>query len=85
MLKANGFDEAVIGVGRRCSQPDLIVYSIEKCLAILVKQGMSDEEAEEYFEFNVVGGWVGEETPMWMNEMTCEEVEIMADECTKQE
>ena len=27
---------------------------------------MSDEEAIEYFEFNVGGAYVGETTPVWM-------------------
>jgi len=30
---------------------------------------MTDEEAMEFFEFNVVGAWVGEETPIFVREM----------------
>ena len=29
------------------------------------RDGMSDEEAVEYFEFNVTGAWVGENTPIF--------------------
>ena len=28
MLKADGFDKAIVGVGRRCGQPDLLVYDV---------------------------------------------------------
>ena len=63
---ADGFDEAIIGVACRCGQPDLLAYSVAKCLEILVANGSSYEEAQEYFEFNVVGAWVGEETPVWI-------------------
>ena len=66
MLKADGLDAALIGVGRRCGQPDILVYSVGKCLDLLIAQGMTGEEAIEYFEFNIVGAWVGEETPMWV-------------------
>ena len=38
MLKADGFDEAIIGVGRRCGQPTIVVYNAEKCREILHKQ-----------------------------------------------
>lgn len=66
MLKADGLDKALIGVGRRCGQPDILVYSVGDCLEALVAEGMTYEEAVEYFEFNIVGAWVGEETPMWV-------------------
>jgi hypothetical protein len=69
MLKADGFDEAIIGIGSRCGQPDIIVYDVNKCIKILMDQGMTDEEAMEFFEFNVVGAWVGEETPIFVREM----------------
>lgn len=31
---------------------------------------MTHEEALEYFNFNVVGGWVGEETPLFLESMS---------------
>jgi len=55
MLKADGFDEAIIGIGQRCGQPDLIAYDYDKCIEIL-ERDMTYDEAIEYFEFNVVGG-----------------------------
>ena len=54
LLKADGFDKAILGVGRRCSQPDLIVYDYDKCCEILVKRDkMTYEEAVEFMEYNV--------------------------------
>ena len=73
---ADGFDEAIIGVACRCGQPDLLAYSVAMCLEILVANGSSYEEAQEYFEFNVVGAWVGEETPVWIYDI---EPERLAD------
>jgi hypothetical protein len=66
ILMADGFDEALIGVGRRCGQPDIAVYDESRCISILEKQGMDHDEAVEYFEFNVVGAWVGPQTPMFV-------------------
>jgi len=67
ILLADGFDEALVGVGQRCGQPAVAVYDREKCLQILVsRDGMKYEEAEEYFEFNVAGSWVGERTPIFL-------------------
>lgn len=69
MLKADGFDDAIIGIGGRCGKPDIIVYDVNKCIKILINQNMTEEEARDYFEFNVVGAWVGEETPIFVREI----------------
>jgi len=67
MLFADGLEEAFVGVARRCGQPDLAVYSIPLAIRVLVQRdGMSEEEAREYLEFNSIGAWVGEETPIWL-------------------
>lgn len=62
-LKADGFDEAVIGLD---VNSDRLVYSVEKCIEILIANGMSKEFAEEFFYYNVSGSYVGEMTPIWV-------------------
>ena len=69
MLKADGFDDAIFGIGSRCGKPDIIVYDVNKCIKILINQNMTEEEARDYFDFNVVGAWVGEETPIFVREI----------------
>lgn len=70
LLLAEGFDDAIIGVGVRCGQPDVVVYDRDKCIDLLVKeQGMNREDAEEYFDFNVSGAWVGDRTPIFVSKL----------------
>jgi hypothetical protein len=64
-LLADGYDEALIGIGRRISQPALAIYDREKCIEILCRE-MNLEEAEEFFEFNVSGSWMGPNTPIFL-------------------
>jgi hypothetical protein len=74
MLLADGLDAAFLGVGRRCGQKEVAVYSIPKAIDLLVtRDGMSAEDAEEYLECNSIGAWVGDETPVWLEVMTLEE------------
>ena len=73
MLLADGFDDAFVGVGRRCGQPTLAVYSVEKCIEILVKDGATYEEAQEFLEYNSIGSWVGENTPIWVESKSLKE------------
>lgn len=69
-LLADGFEEALIGIARRTGQPSLAVYDVRKCLKVLGKKHkMSEEEASEFFEFNVVGSWMGENTPIFFDDM----------------
>ena len=66
LLTADGLDAAIVGVARRCGQPNIVVYSIPKAIEVLVARGMTEEEAAEYLEFNSIGAWVGDQTPAWM-------------------
>jgi len=64
-LLADGFDQALIGIGRRVGQPSLAIYDRNKCIKILASE-MGYEDAEEYFEYNVSGAWMGPNTPIFM-------------------
>ena len=63
-LTADGFDEAIFGIGMRNNQW-VVIYNADKCIEILMKD-MSEEEAVEHFEFNVTGAWCGDHTPMFV-------------------
>jgi hypothetical protein len=67
VLTADGFDEAFVGVVERFNEGFVACYDRAKCIEILEKQGMSNEDAEEYFSFNVAGAWVGAKTPFFFH------------------
>ena len=62
ILKADGYDAGVIGID--CTSMRLI-YSVSICINLLVQDGMDEEEAVEFFNFNVMGAYVGDKTPIW--------------------
>lgn len=62
ILKADGFDEAVIGIDDHSMR---LIYSVDKCIDILIEDGLTEEDAIEYFEYNVRGAYVGKQTPIW--------------------
>lgn len=69
-LQADGFDDAIIGVMYdKIKSLFILVYSRTKCIETLVKRdGMSYEEAAEYFDFNVDGAYMGEKTSIFVND-----------------
>ncbi|HAH51148.1 MAG TPA: hypothetical protein DCL80_07730 [Balneola sp.] len=64
ILFADGFDEAIIGVARQFNTY-CVAYDREKCIGILMED-MNFFDAEEYFEFNVVGSYVGPNGPTFI-------------------
>ena len=64
ILLADGFEDAFVGIGRQFGKP-VAIYDRSKCIEILMED-MSEDEAEEYFSFNVEGAFVGEKTPIFL-------------------
>ena len=45
-LKVDGFDDAIMGYAGRCGMNDVLLYSTNKIIQILMERdGMTDEEA----------------------------------------
>ena len=66
-LLADGFEDAIIGLCEVFNRPLLAAYDRSKCIDILMERdGMTGEEAEEYFSFNVSGAWHGDGTPVYV-------------------
>jgi hypothetical protein len=62
----DGMDDAIVGIGQRFTTY-FMVYDFGKVIDQLVaRDGMSYEDALEYFDFNIVGGWVGDGTPCFV-------------------
>jgi hypothetical protein len=65
-LKADGLDEAIIGYD---DQTGRLIYSMTKIINILIEDdGMTEEDALEHYYYNIHGGYVGEQTPIWCND-----------------
>jgi len=65
-LLADGFESALIG--HTHGGNIVAVYDYDRCVQILMERDeMSIEDAIEYMEFNVVGAYVGEKTPVFIS------------------
>jgi hypothetical protein len=67
-LLADGFEDALLGYGRH--GPSVVaVYDWKRCVTILqTRDRMTLDEAEEFIEFNVVGSWLGQNTPVFLDQ-----------------
>jgi len=80
-LLADGFEDALIGFGTHFNHA-VAIYDYDKCIDILIAMFKKDAEFErkdveqrdlyleaiEYMDFNVTGGWVGPNTPVFLRD-----------------
>jgi hypothetical protein len=64
----NGFDEAILGMTYAFGKEPVVAYSINKILETLIKDGMTLEDAQEYFEYNILNAYFAEHNPVFLNE-----------------
>lgn len=69
MLFADGFDDAIIGVGNSFGKKLCAIYDADQVIDILMKEGMDYAEALEHFDFNIAGSYVGEQTPIFIHKI----------------
>jgi len=71
LIKMDGYDDAIVGVVERFGQPPILCYDKELVLLQIAKDsGMSEADAEEWFEYNQIGAWMGESTPCFLSRCT---------------
>tara|TARA_Y100000004_G_scaffold82558_1_gene92588 strand:+ start:444 stop:722 length:279 start_codon:yes stop_codon:yes gene_type:complete len=69
VLFADGFEDAFLGVAEAYGSAPKAAYSISKCLEVLMERdGMSLQDANEFFQTNVAGAYVGEYTPLFIQD-----------------
>jgi len=70
-LEPSAFDEAILGVAERFGMEPVVCYDRTRCIDILAR-GMTREDAEEFFEFNTIGAWMGDLTPVFVDTRAAE-------------
>lgn len=73
LLFMTGFNHCVLGVARRMDGCIAVAYDYEKVIQENMDQGMTEEEAIEYFEFNQYGAYMGPSTPIFIYPLSEEE------------
>ena len=70
---ASFYDRFISGVAYRFNVGPVLAYDMDEIIQAHVDDdGMTHEEAEEYFHFNTLGAWVGEGTPVFLRSFQSE-------------
>jgi hypothetical protein len=60
------YDSCIVGVIERAGGEQCLCYDAYKVVAKLVANGMADEDAWEFFAYNVVSAYLGKHTPAFL-------------------
>lgn len=74
MIQYPDLEPYLLGIVERFGQSPIRCYDLAQVIAKYQADGMSEEEAWEYFDFNTLGAWMGETTPCFLRQPTEEEV-----------
>ena len=68
LLYATGYDDCIIGICHRFNQPTIVAYDKELIIRkIMLSSECSYEDASEFFDFNIIGAYMGELTPCFID------------------
>ena len=67
------FEDAFVGLAWQFNH-QAVIYNRQKCIEILMSHDMSEDEAIEYFEFNYLGAYLGESTPIFFTPIEPSEI-----------
>jgi len=65
----DGLDDAIVGVVEKFGNDMAVLYSKKGIIDILMKDDMTHEDALEYFYYNIIGGYLGETTPVFLDDL----------------
>ena len=64
----DGLEEAIIGIVEEFGNGRRILYSKRIILSLLqTRDGMTEQEAEEFYDFNILGLYAGEQNAVFLD------------------
>ena len=82
-IKADGFDDCLIGLGFKFGNRGTLIYDQAKVIQKLIDDSegrMTEDDAFEYYEFNILGAYVGENMPIFVESCTMDDIQEMIDQ-----
>ena len=74
LISMDGYDDCIVGIVEQFGKPSILCYDKLLVIQKMIDDGASYEEAEEYFEYNQIGAYVGESTPCFLTPASSEEL-----------
>ena len=80
MLKLTGFDDCLVGRIEQFGREPVAAYCVDRIIDKMVTEwGLTADEAWEYHEYNQLGAYAGEGTPVYLHSCDIDQLEEYAD------
>jgi hypothetical protein len=67
-VRLDGLDSAIIGITEEFGGNRRLLYGKTEILKILIsRDGMTHSEAEEFYDYNILGLYAGEQNPIFLD------------------
>lgn len=66
LMSMDGYEDCIVGIVEQFGRPPILCYNKLLVIQKMIDDGCSPEEAEEYFDYNQIGAYVGESTPCFL-------------------
>jgi len=67
VMLMDGFEDCIVGICERMGQEPIVTYDKNKIIdKMITEDGMTEEDALEFFYYNQIGAWVGDTTPCFV-------------------
>lgn len=66
LMSMDGYEDCIVGIVEQFGRPPILCYNKILVIQKMIDDGASPEEAEEYFDYNQIGAYVGESTPCFL-------------------
>lgn len=76
MIFVDGYDSAILGMDTEYQR---VIYSKSKMIDVLIQDGLTELDAVEWLEYNVWNTYVGEHMPIFLHELTKEDIQEWVD------
>ena len=67
VIIADGLEEAFLGIAEGFGGTMVPVYSYDMCIQIFVRDGMTCDDAIEYFQYNTLGAYFDDNQPIFLH------------------
>jgi len=86
VLFCDGHDNAFMGLMWRFGHnAPIAAYSRPAIIKNLMSDGMTYDDAQEFFEFNIIGAWMGEGTPCFIDVLSIDEAKELTKDYSDEE
>lgn len=76
-MSMDGYEDCIVGIVEQFGRPPILCYNKSLVIQKMIDDGCSPEEAEEYFDHNQIGAYVGASTPCFLTPMSSEDLRAL--------